>query len=187
MKTVEVGKSFGVVMVGGHEIATFRKDIGIGRRPSSVDYTDIEGDVRRRDLTINALFYDIDKKEIVDLVGGIADLKKKNIRCVGNADRRFKEDPLRKLRALRFQARLGGNLDKELLNALQNDPSLKGVSAERIRDEVVKSIKSAKDTKKYMELNDKIGFTQLIFPNLKISKPYIKDNDYILFLSLIHI
>ena len=79
MKTVEVGKSFGVVMVGGHEIATFRKDIGKGRRPSSVDYTDIEGDVRRRDLTVNALFYDIDKKEIVDLVGGIADLKKKKL------------------------------------------------------------------------------------------------------------
>ena len=79
MKTIEVGKSFGVVMVGGHEIATFRKDIGKGRRPSSVDYTDIEGDVRRRDLTVNALFYDIDKKEIVDLVGGITDLKKKKL------------------------------------------------------------------------------------------------------------
>ena len=79
MKTVEVGKSFGVVMVGGHEILTFRKDIGKGRRPSSVDYTDIEGDVRRRDLTVNGLFYDIDKKEIVDLVGGIADLKKKKL------------------------------------------------------------------------------------------------------------
>ena len=183
MKTVEVGKSFGVVMVGGHEIATFRKDIGKGRRPSSVDYTDIEGDVRRRDLTINALFYDIDRKEIVDLVGGIADLKKKNIRTVGKAEERFDEDPLRKLRALRFQARLGGNLDKELLDALQKDPSLKGVSFERVRDEVIKSIKSAKDTKKYMELNDKIGFTSLIFPNLKISKPYIKDNDYILFLA----
>ena len=183
MKTVEVGKSFGVVMVGGHEIATFRKDIGKGRRPSSVDYTDIEGDVRRRDLTINALFYDIDKKEIVDLVGGIADLKKKNIRTVGKAEERFDEDPLRKLRALRFQARLGGNLDKELLDALQKDPSLKGVSFERVRDEVIKSIKSAKDTKKYMELNDKIGFTSLIFPNLKISKPYINDNDYILFLA----
>ena len=183
MKTVEVGKSFGVVMVGGHEIATFRKDIGKGRRPSSVDYTDIEGDVRRRDLTINALFYDIDRKEIVDLVGGIKDLQKKKIRTVGKAEERFDEDPLRKLRALRFQARLGGSLDKELLNALQKDPSLKGVSFERVRDEVVKSIKSAKDTKKYMELNDKIGFTQLIFPNLKISKPYINDNDYILFLA----
>ena len=80
MKTIEVGKSFGVVMVGGHEIATFRKDIGKGRRPSSVDYTDIEGDVRRRDLTVKKLFYDIDKKEIVDLVGGFRFLpaKRKN-------------------------------------------------------------------------------------------------------------
>ena len=102
MKTVEVGKSFGVVMVGGHEIATFRKDIGKGRRPSSVDYTDIEGDVRRRDLTINALFYDIDRKEIVDLVGGIKDLQKKKIRTVGKVEERFDEDPLRKLRKLKI-------------------------------------------------------------------------------------
>ena len=185
MKTVEVGKSFGVVMVGGHEIATFRKDIGKGRRPSSVDYTDIEGDVRRRDLTINALFYDIDKKEIVDLVGGIADLKKKNIRTVGNASERFDEDPLRKLRALRFQASTGGKLDKELHDALQSDPSLKGVSAERIRDEFVKSIKKAKNPSKYLEMCDKLGFTQQILPNLKVSKPYPNDNDYILFLSSI--
>ena len=179
----ENGKAFGVVIIGGHEIATFRKDIGKGRRPSAVDYTDIEGDVKRRDLTVNALFYDMDRNEIVDLVGGIADLKKKNIRTVGNAKERFDEDPLRKLRALRFQARLGGNFDKELLDALQNDSSLNGVSSERIRDEFVKSIKTAKDTKQYMELNDKIGFTSLIFPNLKITKPYIKNNDYIIFIS----
>ena len=185
MKTVEVGKSFGVVMVGGHEIATFRKDIGKGRRPSSVDYTDIEGDVKRRDLTINALFYDIDKKEIVDLVGGIADLKKKNIRTVGNASERFDEDPLRKLRALRFQASTGGKFDRQLYDALQSDPSLKGVSAERIRDEFVKSIKKAKNPSKYLEISDKLGFTQQILPNLKVSKPYPNDNDYILFLSSI--
>ena len=79
-KSVEVGKQFGVVIIGGHEIATFRKDIGKGRRPDAVDFTDIKGDVKRRDLTINALFYDIGKKQIVDLVGGIADLKKKKIR-----------------------------------------------------------------------------------------------------------
>ena len=72
-KSVEVGKQFGVVVVGGHEIATFRKDIGKGRRPDAVDFTDIKGDVKRRDLTINALFYDIGKGTIVDLVGGIAD------------------------------------------------------------------------------------------------------------------
>ena len=183
--TAEVGKSFGVVIVNGNEIATFRKDIGKGRRPSSVDYTDIEGDVRRRDLTVNALFYDLDKKEIVDLVGGIADLKKKKIRTVGKAEDRFEEDPLRKLRALRFQARLGGTFDKDLLSSLQKDPTLKGVSSERIRDEFVKSLKSAKNPQKYMEMNDKIGFSKLILPNLKINKPYINDNDYILFLASI--
>lgn len=181
--TAEVGKAFGVVIVNGNEIATFRKDIGKGRRPSSVDYTDIEGDVRRRDLTVNALFYDIDKKEIVDLVGGIADLQKKKIRTVGKAEDRFDEDPLRKLRALRFQARLGGTFDKDVLSALQNNPTLNGVSSERIRDEFVKSIKSAKNPQKYMEMNDKIGFTKLILPNLKVNKPYLNDNDYILFLA----
>jgi len=182
-----LGKAFGVVSLfinnEEYEIATFRKDIGKGRRPSSVDYTDIHGDVKRRDLTVNALFYDIDRKEIVDLVGGIEDLKKKNIRTVGKAKERFDEDPLRKLRALRFWTRLGGKLDKELLDALQNDPSIKGVSSERIRDEFLKSIKSSKNTKEYMEMCDKIGFTSQILPNLKVSKPYPKTNDYILFLS----
>jgi len=184
-----IGKSFGVVSLfinkNEYEIATFRKDIGKGRRPSSVDYTDIHGDVKRRDLTVNALFYDIDRKEIVDLVGGIEDLKKKNIRTVGKAKERFDEDPLRKLRALRFWTRLGGRLDKELLDALQNDPSLKGVSGERIRDEFLKSIKSSKNTKEYMEMCDKIGFTSQILPNLKVTKPYPKTNDYILLLAWI--
>ena len=184
-----IGKAFGVVSLFinkvEYEIATFRKDIGSGRRPTSVDYTDIQGDVKRRDLTVNALFYDIDKKEIVDLVGGIADLKKKNIRTVGKAKERFDEDPLRKLRALRFWTRLGGTLDKELLDALQTDPSLKGVSGERIKDEFLKSIKSSKNTKEYMDMCDKIGFTSQILPNLKISNPYPKINDYILFLAWI--
>ena len=182
---VGTGMGLGIVIVGGHEVATFRKDIGKGRRPDSVEYTDIEGDVKRRDLTINALFYDIERKEIVDLVGGIADLKKKNIRTVGNAVERFDEDPLRKLRALRFQSRMGGSLDKELLDALQKDPSLKSLPAERIRDEFVKSLITSKDTKKYMELCDKIGFTSQILPNLKINKPYIKTTDYIVFLSVL--
>lgn len=182
-KTVEVGKAFGVVIVNGNEIATFRKDIGKGRRPTAVDYTDIEGDVKRRDLTVNALFYDIDRKEIVDLVGGIKDLKQKKIRTVGKAVDRFEEDALRKLRALRFQARLGGKMDKETFNALKSDPTLTGVSKERIKDEFIKSIKSAKDTKKYMEMLDKLGFTKLVLPGINIHKPYINENDYIIFLA----
>ena len=185
LKTYEVGKQFGVVIVAGHEIATFRKDVGKGRRPSSVDYTDIEGDVKRRDLTINALFYDLDRGEIVDLVGGIADLKKKKIRTVGKPIERFDEDPLRKMRALRFQGALGGKLGKETEKALRQNPSLKGVSKERIRDEFVKSIRKAKSTKKYLQLADSLGFTKQILPGFQVKVPYINENDYILFLAWI--
>ena len=185
LKTYEVGKQFGVVIVAGHEIATFRKDVGKGRRPSSVDYTDIEGDVKRRDLTINALFYDLDRGEIVDLVGGIADLKKKKIRTVGKPIERFDEDPLRKMRALRFQGALGGKLGKETEKALRQNPSLKGVSKERIRDEFVKSIRKAKSTKKYLQLADSLGFTKQILPGFQVKVPYINENDYVLFLAWI--
>ena len=182
--TTEVGKAFGVVLVNGNEIATLRKDIGKGRRPSSVDYTDIEGDVRRRDLTINALFYDIDRKEIVDLVGGIEDLKKNRVRTVGDAKERFDEDPLRKLRALRFAARLGAKLDKATQEAIGSDPSLDGVSAERIRDEFIKSIQSAKSTKKYLETADDLKILPLVFPNLKYNrKDFVNQNDYILLIA----
>jgi len=185
LKTLEVGKQFGVVIVGGHEIATFRKDIGKGRRPDSVDFTDIQGDVKRRDLTINALFYDMDRSEIVDLVGGVADLKKKKIRTVGNAVERFDEDPLRKMRALRFQAALNGKLTKETESALRENPSLSGVSGERIREEFVKSITKAKSPKKYLQICDDLGFTKQILPGLQVKIPYINENDYILFLSWI--
>ena len=184
-KTYEVGKSFGVVVVGGHEIATFRKDIGKGRRPKAVDFTDIQGDIKRRDLTVNALFYDIGREEIVDLVGGLEDLKKKLVRTVGQAEQRFDEDPLRKLRALRFNAALGGKIHADTFAALKKNPSLQGVSSERIREEFVKSIIKAKSPKKYMELSDELGFTKQIFPGLKVSKPYVNENDYILFLSWI--
>jgi len=184
-KTYEVGKSFGVVVVGGHEIATFRKDIGKGRRPKAVDFTDIQGDIKRRDLTVNALFYDIGREEIVDLVGGLEDLKKKLVRTVGQAELRFDEDPLRKLRALRFNAALGGKIHTDTFAALKKNPSLKGVSGERIRDEFVKSIVKAKSPKKYMELCDELGFTKQILPGLKVNKPYINENDDILFLSWI--
>ena len=184
-KTYEVGKSFGVVVVGGHEIATFRKDIGKGRRPDAVDFTDIQGDIKRRDLTINALFYDIGREEIVDLVGGLEDLKKKLVKTVGQAELRFDEDPLRKLRALRFNAALGGTMHADTYAALKKNPSLNGVSGERIREEFVKSIIKAKSPKKYMKLCDKLGFTEQILPGLKVNSPYINENDYILFLSWI--
>ena len=79
-RTLPTGKAFGVINVftdqGEYEIATFREDIGSGRRPDAVSFTDIEGDVKRRDLTINALFYDIDTKEIVDRLVDLGVLKR---------------------------------------------------------------------------------------------------------------
>jgi tRNA nucleotidyltransferase (CCA-adding enzyme) len=97
-KTLPIGKAFGIINVltdsGEFEIATFREDIGGGRRPEAVEFTTIENDVKRRDLTINALFFDLETNEIVDLVGGIDDLKSKRIRTVGPADERFNEDRL---------------------------------------------------------------------------------------------
>tara|TARA_B100001123_G_C15221577_1_gene991460 strand:- start:16 stop:1155 length:1140 start_codon:yes stop_codon:yes gene_type:complete len=182
-KTAEVGKSFGVVIVGGHEIATFRKDIGKGRRPTAVDYTDIKGDVMRRDLTINALFYDLDKKEIVDLVGGIKDLKKKRIRTVGKPDERFDEDPLRKLRAIRFAGSVGGRMDDSTYKAIKHNPSLKGVSAERIRDEFVKGLKKAQSPKKYLQLSREIGLLPLILPGFNVMTRFANTNDYIVQLA----
>ena len=185
MKTYEVGKAFGVVVVGGHEIATFRKDIGKGRRPKAVDFSDIQGDVNRRDLTINSLFYDIEKNEVVDLTGGLEDLKNKIVKTVGVAKQRFDEDPLRKLRALRFQAVIGGKMDKDTEIALMKNPSLKGVSRERIREEFIKGIEKGKNPKLFMEALDKFGFTKQMFPKLKLQKPYPQVKDYILFLAMV--
>ena len=179
-KSVEVGKQFGVVVVGGHEIATFRKDIGKGRRPDAVDYTDIEGDVKRRDLTINALFYDIGKGTIVDLVGGIKDLKKKKIRTVGSADRRFNEDPLRRLRAVRFAGSVGGKMTKDTWAALKKNSDISSVSGERIRDEFIKGIKKAKSVPNYLKMIKKLGMFKQIFPGLSVLHSNIKTNDYIL-------
>ena len=179
-KTVEVGKSFGGVVVGGHEIATFRKDIGKGRRPDAVDFTDIRGDVMRRDLTINALFYDIGQGQIVDLVGGIADLKKKKIRTVGKAEERFDEDPLRKLRAVRFAGSVGGRMSKDTWNALKQNSDISGVSAERIRDEFIKGVTKAKNVPNYFKMLQSLGMFKQIFPGVSVLMYRLKTNDYIL-------
>lgn len=150
-------------------------NINVKRGAHLVDYTDIEGDVRRRDLTINALFYDMEREEIVDLVGGIEDLKSKRVRTVGNPTQRFDEDPLRKLRAIRFVAAIGGTLDGDTYKALRSDPSLKGVSAERIRDEFLKGIKKARSIVDYLQIADDVGLLNNIFPKQRLTKPYIEE------------
>tara|TARA_Y100000114_G_C11747458_1_gene322405 strand:- start:811 stop:1962 length:1152 start_codon:yes stop_codon:yes gene_type:complete len=180
----EVGQQFGVVIVqtpdfrDGMEIATFREDIGKGRRPDSVEYSTIDKDVLRRDLTINALFYDIEREEVVDLVGGVADIQSNTIRTVGRAQERFDEDPLRKLRALRFAGRTGSKLEKNTAEAIISDNSLEGVSPERIRDEFKKSVLSAKSAKKYLEMVEQYRLWGVMFPDININKTFIDSNNW---------
>lgn len=173
-KTLEIGKSFGIINVispGGEEfeIATFRKDIGAGRRPDSVEFTDIATDVMRRDLTINALFYDLETGEVVDYVGGIEDLKNGVVKSVGDPKERFNEDRLRILRAIRFAARMGSQLDPETEKAIRNDNSLSGVSPERIRDEFLKGFKSAKSVNQFISIITNLNLWSEIFPGLIVS------------------
>jgi len=191
IRTVATGKSFGVI--NGYindeeyEIATFREDgeSSDGRRPDSVTFSDIETDVKRRDLTINALFYDIETNEIVDLVGGIEDIKNKVVRTVGNADERFKEDRLRVLRAVRFASRVGSKLDPAIDKSLRNDNSLEGVSPERIRDEFLKGIKSAKSVKHFLNLLERYGLFEWIFNGIDLpNKTFVEDKNPITVMAM---
>ena len=185
-KTVEVGKAFGVIIVNGHEIATFRKDIGKGRRPDAVEFTpDIKQDVLRRDLTVNALYYDIGKGNIVDVVGGIKDLEKKQARTVGDPERRFLEDPLRKLRAVRFAGVLGGKMHKDTWESLKKNPDLSGISGERIRDEFIKGIQKSKSPQIYLKMVTKLEMWKWIFPGLKVNTKFWGWKDYIVQLAIL--
>tara|TARA_R110000772_G_scaffold17946_3_gene49948 strand:+ start:114254 stop:115414 length:1161 start_codon:yes stop_codon:yes gene_type:complete len=187
-RTLPTGKAFGVINVftdsDEYEVATFRKDIGVGRRPDSVEFTSIDQDVKRRDLTINALFYDIDTKEVVDLVGGIEDLKNKVVKTVGDPVDRFGEDRLRILRAIRFAARFGSGLDPEVDNALKQDSSLEGISSERIRDEFLKGLRTAKTVKYFLKLIDKYELWGWIFKGVEgVNRDFIEERDPIVLIA----
>ena len=141
-----VGKAFGVVVVvtpdGRHvEVATFRSDGAYidGRRPDSVTFTTAAEDVARRDFTINALLLDLADGRIIDHVDGIADLGRRLIRAVGDPIRRFGEDRLRVLRALRIAAHLDFSIDAATWSALVTTP-LAGLSGERLVQEWFKAL-----------------------------------------------
>jgi poly(A) polymerase len=144
-KTIPVGKQFGVIIVvaGGQQfqVATFRAeaDYQDGRRPETIQFADAEADALRRDFTVNGLFYDPLTQKIRDWVGGENDLCARIIRTIGAAAERFGEDHLRMLRAVRFAARLGFAIEGKTLAAIQTlAPKIKIISAERIRDELLK-------------------------------------------------
>ncbi len=143
-KTIPVGKQFGVLLVveDNHQfqIATFRAeaDYKDGRRPESVRFSDAREDAIRRDFTVNGLFFDPVADQLHDWVGGEADLRAKIIRTIGSPDERFGEDHLRMLRAIRFAAQLGFEIEPQTLAAVRKYAErISLVSAERIRDELI--------------------------------------------------
>jgi len=143
--TVAVGRRFGVmVVIEGEEqfqLATFRAeaDYRDGRRPATVVFADARADAERRDFTVNGLFFDPIAEQLHDWVGGEADLRAKVIRTIGSPEERFAEDHLRLLRAVRFAAQLDFEIEPATFAALQsNAAEIKLISAERIRDELIK-------------------------------------------------
>ena len=144
-KTFEVGAQFGVVLVvlegEPFEVATFRSDDAYvdGRRPVSVTFSTPEADAQRRDFTMNGLFYDPVEERVLDYVGGRADIERRIVRCIGDATARFTEDKLRMLRAVRFASNLGYDIEPATFRAIQQMAAqVAVVSAERIRDELIK-------------------------------------------------
>ena len=144
-KTIPVGKKFGVIIVVEErrqfQVATFRAeaDYQDGRRPGKIEFANAEADALRRDFTVNGLFYDPLTEKIYDWVGGGKDLRAKIIRTIGAPEERFGEDHLRMLRAVRFAAQLGFEIEPKTFSAIQTLASkIKLISAERVRDELLK-------------------------------------------------
>ncbi|MEK7690071.1 MAG: CCA tRNA nucleotidyltransferase [Bdellovibrionota bacterium] len=146
--SITVGKAFGVIKVPTHdqenlpvvlEIATFRKDLDYGdhRHPDGVEFSGPEEDARRRDFTVNGLFYDPKRGAILDTVGGMADLQARLIRAIGDPEKRFAEDALRLLRAVRFATTLDFSIEPATAKAIKkHHPSLSLISMERVHEEV---------------------------------------------------
>ena len=172
-RTVDTGIKHGTVTVllggEGFEVTTYRIDgtYEDGRHPSEVTFTsNLKEDLLRRDFTINAMAYN-ERDGLMDLYGGLADIDKQVIRCVGDAVERFEEDALRMLRAVRFSAQLGYRIDEvtgEAVKALA--PNLQKISAERIRVELVKLVTSPHPD--YLRTAYELGITAQVLPEFDL-------------------
>ena len=173
----QVGAHFGVVLVreGSHhvEVATFRSEHAYtdGRRPGSVRFeTDPREDVRRRDFTINGLMMDVETGEVLDYVGGRADLANRLVRAIGDPEVRFREDHLRMVRAVRFAARLDFEIEPATFQAIRRNHSLiRSVSAERARDELVRILTEG-GARRGFELLDASGLLDELLPEIAAMK-----------------
>jgi poly(A) polymerase len=181
--SVTVGKAFGVIKVPVREpsgkedrlveVATFREDLEYRdhRHPIGVRFAGPEEDARRRDFTINALFFDPKTSRILDEVGGLEDLKAGILRAIGDPVARFKEDALRLLRAVRFCTRFGFQLDADTEAAIRAKVRLAGkVSAERIRDELTWMVISPASSAAVRMLDD-LGLLAVVLPDARNGLP----------------
>ena len=168
-RTIDTGIQHGTVTVimdrEGFEVTTYRIDgeYEDSRHPKEVIFTrNLEEDLKRRDFTINAMAYN-DRSGIVDIFGGMDDLQNKIIRCVGEARERFTEDALRIMRAVRFSAQLGYDIDENTKKAIiELAPNLKNISAERIQVELVKLLVSPNPD--FIRIAYDLGITAVILP-----------------------
>ena len=168
-RTIDTGIQHGTVTVmikgEGYEVTTYRidGDYSDHRRPDRVDFADdLSEDLRRRDFTVNAMAYN-DRVGLVDLFGGLSDIENKVIRCVGDPDERFNEDALRILRAVRFSAQLGFDIEEKTREAVKaHVDELPFVSAERIEAEFTKLITSPHPEKLEDAFN--LGITKVFIP-----------------------
>ncbi len=172
-KTIPIGKAFGVIAVADGketvEVATFRKDIGIldGRHPESIVFSAAEEDALRRDFTINGMFYDPVKKQILDYVNGQQDLEKKLVTAIGDPEERFREDHLRMLRALRFAHTLEFALDPKTENAIRSmAPCIEKVSSERIEAELTRMLTESPKPGDALRHLHEVGLLAPIIPEL---------------------
>ncbi len=176
-ESVPVGAQFGVVLIPREnwklEVATFRSDVGYsdGRHPDSVVYTrTAQEDVQRRDFTVNGLLMRHDTEEVLDYVGGQADLKAGIIRAIGDPALRFAEDKLRMMRAVRFAARFGFHIETATFEAIRSRAQeIRHVSAERLREELTKLLTEGA-ARRGFELLDEAGLLQQVLPEIAAMK-----------------
>jgi poly(A) polymerase len=175
-RTYAVGAHFGVIVVleAGFqfEVATFRSDGAYldGRRPTEVHFASAKEDAARRDFTINGMFFDPEKNEVIDFVGGRTDLDARLIRAIGDPVQRFAEDRLRMMRAVRFATVLAFEIDLPTWDAVRtNAASINEISAERIREELVRIFMSPHRARGW-DLLDASGLMCVTLPEVEAMK-----------------
>ena len=183
-RTIPVGRKFGVMVVledgRQFQVATFRAeaDYQDGRHPERVAFGDAKADACRRDFTVNGLFYDPVRKESHDWVGGEADLRARIIRTIGFPEERFAEDHLRLLRAVRFAAQLGFSIETGTFAALQaNAAKINGISAERVREELVKLFRPP-HAARGLDLLRESGLLEQVLPEIAATVACEQSPDY---------